>query len=136
VIFRSLIRIFAGLALTFLLAITWTSSSEAHGAHDSSSAQTHRGSQNVAGSFYAEPAKILAEATPEACAGYMGRSDGHDRSACCSNTCHAAMPVEVTGLEVVTLWVAFMSKPTAPPELAGPMIHIKRPPRSPAAPAV
>lgn len=134
---RSLLRLFAGLALALFVASSWATPSVAHTGHaapTSTGQQTHAApaqTSKAAGSAVKVSERGIQTASQD-CTGHMGQT-GSAKTSCCSNACHAVMSSDLQLLQAVTMAVAILPTLPDPPAIVGPTTHIKRPPRPSAA---
>ncbi|MFC7052519.1 hypothetical protein ACFQI3_07435 [Hansschlegelia quercus] len=132
---HSLLRLFAGLALAMFMASSWVTPSEAHAAQDAPPVAAQQASAvPTAKSEIVVAASIEqgVQSASEDCASHMAQP-GSAKSSCCSNTCHAVISIEFASFGAVSAAVTVLPALPAPVALAGPTVHIKRPPRPSAA---
>lgn len=130
---RLLLRLVAGLALAMFASASWATPSEAHAGHEKPAAATQQAQaeQTPTSEAMAVAAGQVAETASMDCGGHGKNESG--KTSCCGNACHAAMSTEIATLQAVTVAVTILPTLPAPPELSGPTVHIKRPPRPSAA---
>ena len=131
---RSLLRLAAGLALALFVAVSWATPSEAHAGHGEPAVATEQANvgPTATSKGMQNEAERVADAGPADCGGHMSQPNA-DGDTCCSSTCHAAMSTDMATLQAVAVAATILPTLAAPPELSGPTMHLKRPPRPSAA---
>ena len=125
---RSLLRLLIGIALAILVGSAWTTSSEAH--------EAHRGPATTMSASYVQPNsidRVLEQGGAIFSVLWHAQEEESSDSSCCGQACHAAMSSNLQFVQLASLALMVMPKHPDPRALSGPTIHIKRPPRSPAA---
>jgi hypothetical protein len=129
---RAALRLVIGLALALFLAASWSTPSEAHGGHREPAAATQPAEDAAASDTGAAAPEPVVQSESGDCAGHVAQP-GSGPSSCCGAACHAVISADLASLQTVTVAVAVLPGRPAPPPLAGPTTHIKRPPRPSAA---